>query len=692
MAMYQELYQALRKEISGENAFNMAAEIWRHDCTCSFAEYAKSARYCQNMLEEYGASETEIITFPATGRAKYGAYRIQRAWDGNDAELHIVEPAAQAKRLVSYRDNPYVLCSGSPPTPKGGVEAEVVILKGGDKETHYKRTDVKGKVILTSSAPSAVHKLAAKHGAVGIISDIMATNPVVRPTPMDLPDAHLWMTLRPEGKLFAFVLSPREGKELRELIGAQKKKRKPVRMRAVVDTKVYDGNHEMVSACIKGSRTDQEVALVAHLYEPGANDNASGVAVLLEIVRSLKALIRAGKLKRPYRTIRIWLVHEFQSLMALTYERPEEIERVIAAANVDFVGQDQGLSGSHLMYQTCPDALPHFVDHLMIDLMDYFRKSFYTWGNDTSSERYFATMQTPFWMNDNFISDPSVGIPSVAFIQWPDKFYHTDHDTPDKLMPDSLARVAAVAGSLIYTIADARLPEALQFCEIVSDRAGEFLRQAVDKQIAKARALVEKPEDEKGKAKKSKPDLSKEFAELWRETVEKIDYVRDRQLIALDSLGELLADKEQATAAGSLAKAREEIAATAEVWQQRAGRRLAAFAKAHDLGVAEPAKVKPPTQSEKRAAKIVPYRKTRGIVTNGELPKKSQKALEKVSKAGLPRLLLYWIDGERSLLEVCRLANLEGDGKPLEPARAIRWAETMKEAGVLGLKQAAKGK
>ncbi len=689
--MYAKLYELLRKEISGENTHNMAAEIWRHDYTCSFAEYAKSARYCQEKLKKYGASEAEIIAFPATGRAKYGAYRLQRAWDGYDAELHIVQPTAQAKRILSYRDNPYVLCSGSPPTPKGGVEAEVVILKGGDKEAHYKRTDVKGKIILTNSAPGAVHKLAAKHGALGIVSDIMATNPIARPTPMDLPDAHLWMTLRPEGKLFGFVLSPREGKELRDLIAAQSKKNKPVTVRAFVDAKIYDGAHEMVSACIKGSRTDQEVALIAHLYEPGCNDNASGVAVLLEIVRSLKVLIRAGKLKRPYRTIRIWLVHEFQSLQALTYDSPEDIERVIAAANVDFVGQDQCLSGSHLMYQTCPDALPSFIDHVMIDLMAYFRNTFYTWGNDTSTERYFATLQTPFWMNDNFISDPSVGIPSVAFIQWPDKFYHTDHDTPDKVVPDSLARVATLVASYVYTIANARLPEALEFTEILADRAGDLLRAAVEKQLAKARALVEKPADETKKAKKTKSDLGDEFAKLWRETEDKLNYVRDRQFIALDSIAQLLSARELATAQANFEKARQEIGAATEVWHSRAARRLAALAKQHGISVSEPAPQKPLTISEKRAATIVPYRKIRGIVVESELPKKAREAVKKASKGGLPRLMLYWVDGERSLLEICRLTKLEGEGKPIEPARAIRWAEAMKQAGVLGFKRIVKG-
>ena len=34
--MFREIYELLAKEISGENARNMAGDIWRHDRTCSF--------------------------------------------------------------------------------------------------------------------------------------------------------------------------------------------------------------------------------------------------------------------------------------------------------------------------------------------------------------------------------------------------------------------------------------------------------------------------------------------------------------------------------------------------------------------------------------------------------------------------------------------------------------------------------
>ncbi len=678
--MHRELYELLRAEISGENAKNMAADIWRHDMTMSFPEQAKAARYCVDRLKSARASGVEIIAFPATGKAVYGAYRLQRAWRATDAELHIVKPTAQAGRVLSYRDNPYVLCQGSLPTPKEGIEAEVVILEGGTKDADYRNVDVKGKIILTSGAPRAIQDMAVKHGAVGILTDTMATHPITRPTPMDLPDAHLWQVLRPEGKLWAFVLSPREGRRLRELIQAGEKKGEPVLLRAFVDAEPYDGDHEMVSACIKGTREDQEVALVAHLYEPGCNDNASGVAALLEGVRAINALIRAGTLKRPYRTIRVWLVHEFQSLMALCHERPEAMARVMAAANVDFIGQDQALCGSQLMYQTGPDALPSFIDHVTLSLMDYFHSTLHTWGNADSREAFFAAIQTPFWYNDNFISDPSIGIPSVAFIQWPDKFYHTDHDTPDKLSVDSMARVTALAATWALQIANARLPEALDYAEMIADYGSEAIKRAAEKRIGTVMKSIEQ-------AAGDPAEVGKAFAEAWRETHEKVDYVRDRHLEAVASLRVLLNEKEMPKAASAMEAASDLLYSTAEIWQTRVHRRLAAFAKARKLGVEAPAEKTPPTRAEKRAAEVIPYRKIKGIGSHDELPADARKAIEKASKGGLPRLILFWVNGERSLLDICTLTRLEGDGPPIDAARAIKWAEAMRDAGVLGFRK-----
>ncbi|MCD6359874.1 MAG: M28 family peptidase, partial [Armatimonadetes bacterium] len=679
--MFRKDYDLLATEVSGDNARRMCNDIWRWDRTSSFAEHYKSARYCVDRLKEAGARDVEIITFPATGRAVYGAYRLQRAWDGHDAELHIVQPEASAKRLCSYRDDPYCLAQGSTPTPRGGIEARVIVIDGGAAAKDYRGKDVKGKFILTNSAPRSVMEMAKKRGAVGIITDHMPTNPAVRPTPMDVPDARVWMVMRPTGKLPAFVLTPRQGQELRRLI-EERRRKGGVTLRAWVDARPYDGRHEMVTACIPGFDRTKEVALVAHLYEPGANDNASGAAVLLETVRVLNRLIRSGELPRPRRTIRLWFTHEFQSLMALVHERPDEVERVIACANVDQIGENQGASGASLMYQDGPDALPSFLNHYTHALMEYFDSRPYTWGNESSTETRMGIVNTRFWMNDNFISDPSVGIPSVAFIAWPDKYYHTDHDTIERVDPVSLEKVATLAATWIYLLARAGETEAMEIAEMVVEHADRFMGRNIGRRLDAVRAELDKLSAED--LPKKGPGL---LADAAADLPERVEYLRAREVGALESVTDLLTEAQAKRRAAALAELRAEIEAAADRWSARGSRRLAILAREFDLPVPDAPADKPLTAAERRAAAIVPYRRKRGIVQTNELPKKAQEALNRASKGGVPRLMLYWVNGERSLLDIVRATKIEGDGPPIDAARAIKWAEAMKAGGVIGFRR-----
>ncbi|GAG76079.1 unnamed protein product, partial [marine sediment metagenome] len=184
------------------------------------------------------------------------------------------------------------------------------------------------------------------------------------------------------------------------------------------------------------------------------------------------------------------------------------------------------------------------------------------------------------------------------------------------------------------------------------------------------------------KGKKKEPTLEDKLVDAATDLRDKMDYVRDRELTALDSVTELLTEAEARRSAERLSQVRAEVDAAADLWQQRASRRLASLARRHKLAAPEPKPKKRLTPTEKKAAQVVPYRKLRGIVNNAELPKRAREEIEKASKGGLPQLILFWVNGERSLLEICRLTRLEGRGATLEPARAIRWAEAMKRAGV----------
>ena len=106
-------------------------------------------------------------------------------------------------------------------------------------------------------------------------------------------------------------------------------------------------------------------------------------------------------------------------------------------------GQYQSLSekGEYLQHKqqtggqwelvSLPQAGASFADHLLSWLREPFLRGI----------RYTETAFSAG--SDHYIlSDPTVGIPSPMIIHWPDRFYHSSHDTPDKCDPRSLARKA----------------------------------------------------------------------------------------------------------------------------------------------------------------------------------------------------------------------------------------------------------
>ena len=47
--------------------------------------------------------------------------------------------------------------------------------------------------------------------------------------------------------------------------------------------------------------------------------------------------------------------------------------------------------------------------------------------------------------------DPAVGVPASLIIQWPDRVYHSNYDTPECCDPRSLAHAARIACAAALT-------------------------------------------------------------------------------------------------------------------------------------------------------------------------------------------------------------------------------------------------
>ncbi|HUV94741.1 MAG TPA: DUF4910 domain-containing protein, partial [Anaerolineae bacterium] len=176
---------------------------------------------------------------------------------------------------------------------------------------------------------------------------------------------------------------------------------------------------------------------------------------------------------QPRRGIRFLLVPEMLGFAAYLAHNESLIPNMIAALNLDMVGEDQSLCGSTVTVEQAPGSFANYADDLVVRLVE----------ETSSGATNYAV--TPFSGGSDhcLLVDPSVGVPCPMINQWPDKFYHTSTDTLDKVDPAMLARAGSVATAYAYFLAHAGPEEAAWLAEEVLSRFKtsvlETLRDAV---------------------------------------------------------------------------------------------------------------------------------------------------------------------------------------------------------------------
>jgi hypothetical protein len=149
-----------------------------------------------------------------------------------------------------------------------------------------------------------------------------------------------------------------------------------------------------------------------------------------------------------------------------------------AALNLDMVGEDQEQCGSTLLIE----RPPHFMGSFAETLLARVREAAPDWVESYSGPGHFSMTrmaEVPFSGGSDHVvlMDPAIGTPCPMLIQWPDRYYHSSHDTPDRCSPASLALAVRCAATWAGFLAGAR------------ERELEWLIDAVARE-ARVRLLV----------------------------------------------------------------------------------------------------------------------------------------------------------------------------------------------------------
>jgi aminopeptidase YwaD len=506
---------AIAGEISGATAKRNLEGIAAFHRQRGSQGFHEAAELVAGKLKEYGLSDVAILQFPADGKIFYGTQRSRPAWDAEVGELTrvadgsapictedwrtILEKEHAAGKvgvlmscpnlLESYEKEPVVLAEDS---ESADVTADLVDVGAGTSESDYAGKEVKGKIVLVSEQPGAVQDLAmGKFGAVGIVS--YAQNQKTAWSGENL-DAVRWGHLETfsENKTFGFMVSLRKARALQERLAKGEK----IKLHAVVKAGQHPGNYEVVTATIPGADEklkNEEIAYSCHLdhQRPGANDNASGCATILEVARTLQKLIATGKLARPARTIRFIFPPEIEGTMALltghgffgnhdTYTAsdgqkmasamdgefvgPELAKRIKAVVHMDMVGGDPETKAVFHVTRG-PLSKPSFVQDVAWAFAEWVNEETYAYaatgkaefplveaegGKEPLRAEYSAyTMGS----DHDVYQDSSFGIPAIYLNDWPDRFIHTNLDTPGNIDATKLKRVGLIGAASGYFLA-----------------------------------------------------------------------------------------------------------------------------------------------------------------------------------------------------------------------------------------------
>lgn len=469
-----EWFHAIRDESSGERPFVDFDQIMSR-----FSGFMPSkgsddtAEYLAQRFREYGLSDVKIEGFPADGLTYFWAFITEPYWEGEVGVLTMEEP--RKERLADFAVHRVVLGRFS---SSADVRAELVDVGEGTAPGDYAGQDVRGKLVLASGAPSGrVHAQAVwKHGAAGVvwfrplgIDQGGLIDVPQRPYLIANPSIVPWRGPSGEAPGFAFGLSYKAGTALRNRL----RRGEHVVVHASVKTTMGPGEYKLASAAIPGTEPAlPEVWVNAHYNHrnTGGGNNLTGVGHIVETARVLQKLIADGTLPRSRRTIRFLSTAEHYGTLYNFYKNPERRRRSMAVLNVDMTGFHQERAKAVFRMYRLPHSFPHFLS----DVCEEFIRSV-GYANSTSiakRDQFAGGFPDPIfapagssdqlhWAVEDFwgpndaeeLNDPTIGIPTVLYNDWPSPFIGTQEDGADKGDPTQMRRSVVTVAATAYYLA-----------------------------------------------------------------------------------------------------------------------------------------------------------------------------------------------------------------------------------------------
>ncbi len=475
-------FENVRAAFKGDVALETTAFMEQYWRIAGNTGFNNSVYHIVSKLEEAGY----ILEENASPENRF-VYRIETrplknpTWEPIDASLHIIgidEP------ILKYDTNRNMIFKNAVSTAKEGVTGSIVYIKDIEE---LKDMNVDGKIVFAELNPYRLYKAAIiDGGAIGIIT---YNNPdYLQPEKNVTSIQFRSMPYNADSNAWGIALSYVAKEQLKATV-----LKGETQVKVNISTRHYESEELTVVANVIGSELPQEsLVFSAHIQEPGANDNATGVGTQLEMAMITSKLLTSGSIKAK-RTLTFLWGDEIISTRRYIKEEDKRTASINWGISLDMVGENTSVTGGSFLIEKMPDP-----------------SAIWTRGNDKHSEWGGRPLKeedmTPHYLNDFIINifktqgkyanwevntNPFEGgsdhtpflradIPGLLLWHFTDQFYHTDNDRIDKVSQETMKNVGIGALVSAYTLINADENTALNLLKTIENAAIKRLNEEFD--------------------------------------------------------------------------------------------------------------------------------------------------------------------------------------------------------------------
>lgn len=464
--VFEKYYTDLRSEFSAGNTHTTTAFVEQHWRLAGNKGFDESIYYVENILKEAGYKKevNDEADSPLTYRIE--TRKMKRpTWEPINASLAITGEAVPVLQFITNRN---MIATYSASTPAEGITAELIDLGKGKRED-FEGKDLTGKIVMAESGAFQLYRQAIAKGALGVLAYSLPkyTQPEKNINSIQFQS----ISYDSLTQKWALMLSYQAKERLRAALT-----KGSVHVTVKIETKIYRAEELTIVANARGSvKPDERFVYSAHVQEPGANDNATGVATLAEMARTTAALIQQKKLS-PQRTITFLWGDEIVSTARYIKDDAKRAEGIKWGLSLDMVGEDVSKTGGSFLIEKMPDPsaiwtrgkekhtewggsvlkesqmFPHYFNDLLLNRCLQQAKS-NNWVVNTN----------PFEGGSDHTPFLEAKIPGLLMWHFTDVYYHTDGDRLEMTSSEEMKNVgvSALATAYILVSADEKLTAAL---------------------------------------------------------------------------------------------------------------------------------------------------------------------------------------------------------------------------------------